>query len=133
MHLGWGQQYPFSRNRGVFPFLVKYFSYFSQYTVLILRNAPALINVPCLFSKIKCYINLHEFLFASLDDVALFDMGSTRKGRICSYRSKFFPLRVDPTEQEGKTSRAASLVVVVVLLFYFHGKQLRSCRDSQLT
>ena len=25
------------------------------------------------------------------------------------------------------------VVVVVVLLFYVHGKHLRSCRDSQLT
>ena len=25
------------------------------------------------------------------------------------------------------------VVVVVVLLFYVHGKQLRSCRDGQLT
>ena len=25
------------------------------------------------------------------------------------------------------------MVVVVVLLFYVHGKQLRSCRDGQLT
>ena len=24
-------------------------------------------------------------------------------------------------------------IVVVVLLFYFHGKHLRSCRDGQLT
>ena len=37
-------------------------------------------------------------------------MGSTLKGknlllyieRICSYKSKFFPLRVDPTEKGGK-------------------------------
>ena len=26
-----------------------------------------------------------------------------------------------------------TLIVVVVLLFYVHGKHLRSCRDSQLT
>ena len=26
-----------------------------------------------------------------------------------------------------------SMVVVVALLFYVHGKQLRSCRDGQLT
>ena len=26
-----------------------------------------------------------------------------------------------------------SIVVVVVLLFYVHGKHLRSCRDGQLT
>ena len=28
---------------------------------------------------------------------------------------------------------AILLVAVVVLLFYVHGKQLRSCRDGQLT
>ena len=28
---------------------------------------------------------------------------------------------------------ADSVVVVVVLLFYVHGKHLRSCRDGQLT
>ena len=27
----------------------------------------------------------------------------------------------------------ASVVVVVALLFYVHGKRLRSCRDGQLT
>ena len=46
-------------------------------------KAPALINNPCLFSGgggggggggrggEECYINLHEFLLASVDDVAL--------------------------------------------------------------
>ena len=29
--------------------------------------------------------------------------------------------------------RKGSVVVVVVLLFYVHGKHLRSCRDGQLT
>ena len=29
--------------------------------------------------------------------------------------------------------KAFSVVVVVVLLFYVHGKHLRSCRDGQLT
>ena len=31
----------------------------------------------------------------------------------------------------GKASH--SLIVIVVLLFYVHGKHLRSCRDGQLT
>ena len=30
-------------------------------------------------------------------------------------------------------SPSHGLVVVVVLLFYVHGKHLRSCRDGQLT
>ena len=32
-----------------------------------------------------------------------------------------------------KTSRYFYSSVVVVLLFYVHGKHLRSCRDGQLT
>ena len=31
------------------------------------------------------------------------------------------------------TSESMWVVVVVVLLFYVHGKHLRSCRDGQLT
>ena len=30
-------------------------------------------------------------------------------------------------------SMSVRIVVVVVLLFYVHGKHLRSCRDGQLT
>ena len=30
-------------------------------------------------------------------------------------------------------SKVVTLAVVVVLLFYVHGKHLRSCRDGQLT
>ena len=37
--------------------------------VLILINGPALINAPAYFSK--KYVNLHEFLFGPLDDIAL--------------------------------------------------------------
>ena len=35
----------------------------------------------------------------------------------------------------GHTAQMAQpyMVVVVVLLFYVHGKHLRSCRDGQLT
>ena len=39
----------------------------------------------------------------------------------------FGPLRI---KSSGKL---ADVVVVVVLLFYVHGKHLRSCRDGQLT
>ena len=41
-------------------------------------------------------------------------------------------LRVKPDET-GITWTSGYVVVVVVLLFYVHGKHLRSCRDSQLT
>ena len=51
------------------------------------------------------------------------------------------PFRVDPTGKGGKNSRVVSSVSItnhrntdyVVLLFYVHGKHLRSCRDGQLT
>ena len=39
---------------------------------------------------------------------------------VCAFVSKASPIE-------------SSIVVVVVLLFYVHGKHLRSCRDGQLT
>ena len=39
--------------------------------ILIIINVPALINALCLFPPKKFYTNLHEFLFVSLDEVAL--------------------------------------------------------------
>ena len=50
-----------------------------------------------------------DFLFASLDDKALSKAGLLLKVGICSYRSKFFPLRVDPIEKEGKMKMAELL------------------------
>ena len=35
------------------------------------RSAPILINTLCLYFQKYCYMNLHEFLLASSDDVAL--------------------------------------------------------------
>ena len=35
--------------------------------------------------------------------------------------------------ERAKEYREALLIVVVYLLFYVHGKHLRSCRDGQLT
>ena len=55
-------------------------------------------------------------------------LGHLIKGGICSLRSKFIPLRVDLILR----IRPQGIVVVVVLLFYVHGKHLRSCRDGQL-
>ena len=39
----------------------------------------------------------------------------------------------DPRSQPILCSNAKDSVVVVDLLFYVHGKHLRSCRDGQLT
>ena len=39
--------------------------------------------------------NFHDFLFVSLDDVALPNKDLLLMERICSWRSKFLPLRVD--------------------------------------
>ena len=44
-----------------------------------------------------------------------------------------FALRNKNTFLPFKSSNEFCLVVVVVLLFYVHGKHLRSCRDGQLT
>ena len=41
--------------------------------------------------------------------------------------------RVSQAKFRDNTSRRESNVVVFVLLFYVHGKHLRSCRDGQLT
>ena len=40
--------------------------------------------------------NFCYFLFASLYDEIFQEMNQLLKERICSYRSKFFPLRVEP-------------------------------------
>ena len=67
----------------------------------------------CLFVSFTKGIVL--LLFASQKDKTLPKRGLLLKERICSWRSEFFSLRV------------------VAVLFYVHGKHLRSCRDGQLT
>ena len=42
-------------------------------------------------------------------------------------------LRDAPGKRFLSTSMGVDYVVVVALLFYVHGKHLRSCRDGQLT
>ena len=42
-------------------------------------------------------------------------------------------LRSIPVENEKRGAGRIVVVVVVELLFYVHGKHLRSCRDGQLT
>ena len=37
------------------------------------------------------------------------------------------------TSSDGHVCSLVGFVVVVALLFYVHGKHLRSCRDGQLT
>ena len=46
--------------------------------------------------------NCSNFLFASLSEVALPNWGLLLKERTCSWKSKFFPLRVDHIEKGGK-------------------------------
>ena len=60
------------------------------------------------YKGLRCIVHLHvfqyflkgnnfcDFLFASLDDQTLPKMGQLLKERICSHRSKFLPLKVDP-------------------------------------
>ena len=53
----------------------------------------------------------------------LYILKLTPKGELKSIRSK----------GNIKIMSGRRIVVVVVLLFYVHGKHLRSCRDGQLT
>ena len=46
--------------------------------------------------------NFSDFLFALLAEEAHPQRGLLLKERICSSRSKFFPLRVDPIQKGGK-------------------------------
>ena len=47
--------------------------------------------------------NLQDFLYASLDNVAVFKLRFLLKERVCSHASKFFPFKVYST-LEGKQS-----------------------------
>ena len=62
------------------------------------------VGTPLCFSAIftKGTDNLHDTLFVSLLEGSFQKMGLLLKERICSCRSKFFPLRVDPIEKGGK-------------------------------
>ena len=44
-----------------------------------------------------------------------------------------FLLAIFASFESSRLQRSRYVVVVVVLLFYVHGKHLRSCRDGQLT
>ena len=56
-------------------------------------------SVFSIFSKGNKFCN---FLFATVGDIALPKWGQLLKERICSFKSKFFPLRFGPGEKEGK-------------------------------
>ena len=75
---------------------------------LALKLSTAKIGRSSLWLKVYGYIsmffrlfikgnNFRDFLFACLTDVALPNRGLLSKERICSKRSKFFPLRVSPS------------------------------------
>ena len=51
--------------------------------------------------------NLSDFLFASQDEETIQKQGQLLKERICSCRSKFFPLRADPFEKGDKNQSVA--------------------------
>ena len=59
------------------------------YLVRCLGTPPV---VSAIFTKGK---NSHDFMFACLEEEAVPVGGQLFKEKICSYRSKFFPLRVD--------------------------------------
>ena len=49
--------------------------------------------------------------------------------KLCGLKNQFLKILVSFAVQYPKVV----VVLVVVLLFYVHGKHLRSCRDGQLT
>ena len=60
--------------------------------------------------------NFCDFLFAVRGEDAFSKGGLLLKKRICSLRSKFFPLRVDPIEKGGKMKLAKMLPLKVLPL-----------------
>ena len=70
--------------------------------------------------------DLDDFLFSSLNGKALPKWGLLLKERICSSRSKFFPLRVDPSEKAGKDEKGnvASFESVHIHVFVASHSQL---------
>ena len=58
-----------------------------------------------IFTKLNSFC---DFLFASLDDVAISKWGSLLQERICSTRSKLFPLRLIFIEKEAKIKMSVS-------------------------
>ena len=56
-----------------------------------------------------------DFLLASLDDVSVPIWGQLLKERICSFRSKFFPSRVDSIEK-GANMKTTDLLPLQVYL-----------------
>ena len=57
--------------------------------------------------------NLTWLSVCSMDDITLSNWGELLKERICSYRSKFFPSRVNPIKQGGKNENAELLPLKV--------------------
>ena len=108
----------------------------NMFTIFILTNDPALIN--SIFSRNTVILTCssmyshqlcnweHEFLFDSLKGTVL-QRGQPFMERICSFRSKFFPLRADPfgnrkqnKRENDKTVSSESILIhfnIVYLLF----------------
>ena len=86
--------------------------------------------------KLKCC--LLQFLFGTFRVNIMFPSFHVYCYFLLSLYSVELPLLCKKTLRCGKTTSVSiswlwSGFVVAVLLFYIHGKHLRSCRDSQLT
>ena len=85
-----------------------------------------------IFSKGK---NFHDFLFAPLSKVPLPHWGLFSKERICSKRSKFFPLRIIPCRngrQNNKELLKACLYSLDKSCFFYRKKKVKITRDEEL-
>ena len=96
-------------------YFIKSFLYYQQGSKSLIK-ALAQINAPLLIR----FINLHEFLFASLDEVAR-EMRVYSQRKEFAPRSKFFSLRVDPIQNEGKIKE-------LLPLNYTHSSKYRFCQ-----
>ena len=74
-------------------------------------------DVSAIFTK---WNKFRDFLLASLENEALTKAGRCLKKRICSYGSKFFPLRIDPYWEwrENENDRIASSETVTIHIMF---------------
>ena len=101
------------------PFLILFRLFFKQstFSVLHVYINPFLLN--CCSPRMLIYLYLHLNLYchilygkSEIKNIHVYDL--LLKDRICSYRSKFFHLRVDLTEKEVPVrSRASSTALTV--------------------
>ena len=77
--------------------------------------------------------NFCDFLFAYVEDVVFPKWGLLLKERICSSWSKFFSVRVDPTEMGGKNEndRVASPESILIYLNFIKEIKLLSYHNHK--